>query len=233
VISCTTIASVAAAGSSVFTFTTDAIPAVLAGVTLTNSATVGADPGVLDPAAANNTDTDADTVVDPVADLAMSKDDGVVNVNVGGTLTYTMTVSNAGPNASGTGITVSDTLPLNVTVNGGAAGAVALGGADAADWTCTSDAASPQVISCTTIASIAAAGSSVFTFTTDAIPAVLAGVTLTNSATVGADPGVLDPAAGNNTDTDADTVVDPVADLAMSKDDGVVNVNVGGPTRCR
>ncbi|TDI48065.1 MAG: DUF11 domain-containing protein, partial [Acidobacteria bacterium] len=117
------------------------------------------------------------TVRDP-ADLALAKSDGVVSVSVGSPLTYTLSVSNAGPNASGAGITVSDTLPANVTVNGGAAGAVALGGADAGDWTCSSNAASPQTISCTTTVSIAAAGSSVFNFATDAIPAVLAGVTL-------------------------------------------------------
>jgi uncharacterized repeat protein (TIGR01451 family) len=144
------------------------------------------------------------------ADLSLTKTDGVASVNTGATLTYTLTVANAGPDASGTGVTVSDTLPTNVTVNAGAAGALALTGANAADWSCSSDAATPQGISCTTTVSIASAGTSVFSFSTDALPAAAAGTTLTNTATVIADPAVTDPAGANNTGTDTDTVVNPV-----------------------
>jgi len=140
------------------------------------------------------------------ADLDITKTDGLTFVNVGGTLTYSITASNAGPNTSGTGITISDTLPNGVTVNGGAAGPVMpLGGPDAGDWSCLSDNATPQLINCTTSVSIPSSSSSTFSFTTDAISAALAGATLTNSIQLVPDPFVFDPSTPN-LDTDDTTV---------------------------
>ena len=59
----------------------------------------------------------------PAADLSITKTDGVTTTTPGATLTYTITVSNAGPDAV-TGATVVDNLPagltgtnLNTTVN--------------------------------------------------------------------------------------------------------------------
>ncbi len=225
VISCTTTASIASGGTSVFSFTTDAVPVSLAGTTVTNNTTVSPDPGVLDPIPGNNSGSD-DTDIDPAADLSITKTDNVTDVDPGTALTYVLTVANAGPSASGTGVTVSDTLPVDVTVNGGLAGAVALGGVDAADWNCAANGASPQVISCTTTASIASGGTSVFNFTTDAVPVSLAETTVTNTAVVSPDPGVTDPVPGNNTDTD-DTDINPVADLSIIKTDSQTSVPVG------
>ena len=68
-------------------------------------------------------DIGADEVGATTADLSITKTDGVTSTNPGATLTYTITVSNAGPDAV-TGATVVDTLPagltgtnLNTTVN--------------------------------------------------------------------------------------------------------------------
>ena len=46
----------------------------------------------------------------PVADLAITKTDGVTTATPGGSVTYTITASNAGPNKE-TGATVADTFP--------------------------------------------------------------------------------------------------------------------------
>ncbi|MFN0097284.1 MAG: beta strand repeat-containing protein, partial [Gemmatimonadaceae bacterium] len=64
--------------------------------TITNTATITAPVGINDPAG-NNTSTDNNTVITPTADLSISKTDGLTGVNQGGTVTYTIIASNAGP----------------------------------------------------------------------------------------------------------------------------------------
>jgi uncharacterized repeat protein (TIGR01451 family) len=48
------------------------------------------------------------------ADLAITKTDGVTTATPGGSLTYTITASNAGP-SNAPGATVADTLPAALT----------------------------------------------------------------------------------------------------------------------
>ena len=78
--------------------------------TVTNTASVSSE--TTDPSSSNNSAT-ATTTVDPAADLALTKT-GAPNPVVGSSLTYTLTVTNNGPSAAA-GVTVSDTLPPNVT----------------------------------------------------------------------------------------------------------------------
>ena len=66
-----------------------------------------------DPLAANNSAT-ASTACGGGTDLAITKADAPDPVTVGGTLTYTLTVTNNGPDPS-TDSTVTDTLPAGVT----------------------------------------------------------------------------------------------------------------------
>src|SRR4051812_38910838 len=49
-----------------------------------------------------------------VADLAITKTDGVTSATPGGSVTYTIPASNAGP-APTTGATVADTFPASLT----------------------------------------------------------------------------------------------------------------------
>ena len=70
--------------------------------------------GTTDPTPGNNSATDTDTVT-PVADLAITKTDGVSSVNAGGTTTYTITVTNNGPSQV-SGATVVDTAPAGLTI---------------------------------------------------------------------------------------------------------------------
>ncbi|TWU41376.1 Large cysteine-rich periplasmic protein OmcB precursor [Novipirellula aureliae] len=61
----------------------------------------------------NNSDT-ADITVTPVVDLTVSKTVSSSNAKAGDTLTYTVTVSNAGPSTAAA-VTAVDTLPAGVT----------------------------------------------------------------------------------------------------------------------
>ena len=73
---------------------------------------------------------------DSVADLALSKTSSPDPVLAGELLTYTLIVSNAGPNEA-TGVTISDTLPAGVTFNSvesGAATCIEAGGLVTCDF---------------------------------------------------------------------------------------------------
>src|SRR5207247_2415649 len=83
------------AGGSV-TYTVSAAIRGSASGSLSNTATVAAPAGVTDPTPGNNSATDTDTVTSR-ADLAVTKTDGVTVATAGGSVTYTITASNAGP----------------------------------------------------------------------------------------------------------------------------------------
>ena len=66
-----------------------------------------------DPNPANNSAADTDTL-EPGADLSITKTDGKATVVMGQLITYTIVVSNAGPNAAN-GATVTEELPAAMT----------------------------------------------------------------------------------------------------------------------
>ena len=86
------------------------VNAATPGGTYVNTATVSATE--TDPAPANNTANNSNTVRSS-ADLAVTKTDGVATVSVGGSTTYTITLTNNGPVVVPAGIIVSDTIPMN------------------------------------------------------------------------------------------------------------------------
>src|SRR4029453_9269878 len=94
-------------GASV-TYTVNATVSDAATGTLGNTATVAPPGGVTCPNPGNMT---------PAAALGVSKTDGVVTVTPGGSVTYTIVASNAGP-SNVTGATVSDARPP-VFIGGG------------------------------------------------------------------------------------------------------------------
>ncbi|QLA81319.1 IPTL-CTERM sorting domain-containing protein [Acidovorax sp. JMULE5] len=148
-----------------------------------------------------------------VADLSITKTDGVTTVNPGGGVTYTITASNAGP-SDAPGTVVSDTLPVALT---------------GATWTCvgagggTCTASGSGSINDTVSLP---AGASV-TYTLSAVVSAAASGTLSNTATVTEDVSVVDPTSGNNSATDSDSIT-PRADLSITKTDGATTVNPGG-----
>ena len=167
--------------------------------------------GVTDPNAGNNSATDSDTLSAP-ADLAITKTDGVTTATPGGSVTYTIMATNAGP-SDVTGATVADTFPASLTCTWTCVGA---GGG-----TCT--AAGAGNINDTV--NLPAGGS--VTYTGQLHDRAAATGTLTNTATVGAPAGVTDPNPANNSATDNDTLT-ASADLAITKTDGVTTATPGG-----
>jgi uncharacterized repeat protein (TIGR01451 family) len=178
--------------------------------TLSNTAVVSAPGGVTDPTPGNNSATDSDTL-NAQADLAITKTDGVTSVAPGGSTTYTITASNAGP-SNAAGATVADTFPASETCT----------------WTCTGAGGG----TCTASGSgnindtvnLPSGGSTTYTASCS-ISAAATG-TISNTATVAAPGGVTDPTPGNNSATDTDTLAQ-AADLSITATDGVTTATPG------
>lgn len=142
----------------------------------------------------------ADAVVVREADLSVTKTDGLTTTTQGATLTYTITVNNAGP-SSVVGATVLDTMPSQL---------------ESVTWTCTASSGSSCPASgsgtINAMVNILNGGSLTFSVTAIVSPTAPSG-TLTNSARVLRPNDVNDPTdptrtgAGNNTATDVTTIV--------------------------
>jgi uncharacterized repeat protein (TIGR01451 family) len=200
-------ANLPAGGSATYTASC-AISAAASG-TLSNTATVSST--VSDSNPANNSATDTDTLA-AQADLAITKTDGVTTATAGGSVTYTITASNAGP-SNAPGSTVADTFPASLTCTWTCAGA---GGG-----TCTASGSG----NINDTVNLPAGGSTTYTASCN-ISAAATG-TLSNTATVTAPAGVTDPTPGNNSATDTDTL-GASADLSITKTDGVTSATAGG-----
>ena len=129
--------------------------------------------------------TGAFYVFGPTANLAIAKSDSPDPVIAGNQLTYTVTVSNAGP-SDATGVVVSDTLPAGVTF-----------------VSTTGCAEDPNGVPTCTLGTIAASGSASYTITVDVDSGTLG--TITNSATVSST--TTDPDTSNNTASENTTVI--------------------------
>lgn len=166
--------------------------------TLTNSATVtGTTP---DPVPANNTATSPLTITTS-ADLAIQKAHaGAFTPGTQGT--YTFAVVNNGPSDAAAPVTITDTLPDDLTF----ASTVDPTGT----WTCS---AAGQLVTCTLAGSLALNASTTVSIVVDVDPAAGAG-SFENTATV--DSPTPDPNPVNNTDTD-DTSFSSISDLALDK----------------
>jgi len=124
------------------------------------------------------------------ADLSITKTDGVTTVTTGGTLTYTIVASNAGP-CDVTGATVTDNFPAGLT---------------GCTWTCTgtgcvNPSGSGNINELIDLTS----GSSV-TFSATCTVTASSG-TLSNTATITPPAGVTDPTPANASASDNNTAV--------------------------
>lgn len=204
-------------GGGVVTLTLGATVTATVG-SVSNAATAAPPAGVSDPVPANNSATDVDTV-NPIADLSVTKTDGVAGVTVGGSTTYAVVVSNAGPSAAG-GAVLVDPVTAGLTKTG--VTCVAAGGA-ACPVTMTVAALEGAGL----VAGALPSGGSL-TFTVTASVTATTG-SITNTATVAPPAGVTDPSAGNNAAADTDAVT-PIADLAVTKSNGASTVTAAGTT---
>ncbi|MEM9557602.1 MAG: hypothetical protein AAGC60_25310 [Acidobacteriota bacterium] len=201
-----TLGTIAAGGMAAYTLN---VTAPNASGQVTNSVTVSS--ATADPDSGNDTATET-TDVNPEADLAITKTDGVVTAVAGETVTYTITATNNGPDDV-TGATVADTFPADLTCT----------------WTCAASAGS----SCTaagsgdindTAVDLLNGGTATYTATCDIAPSATG--TLSNTATVSS--SVLDAVPGNNSATDGDTVLTASADLSISSMVSPNPVDLGG-----
>jgi uncharacterized repeat protein (TIGR01451 family) len=151
-------------------------------------------------------------VGEPLADLSLTKDDGVTMVTAGDGVTYTylLTVTNGGP-SDATGSVLSDSWPAGFDQ----------GAVTASQGTCAASGGGPD-FDCD-LGTIAVGGSA--TVSVDfTVPADTASGNQTNSATVSGD--LADPDLSDDAATDTDEVVE-VADLIVAKDDGEATVAAG------
>jgi large repetitive protein len=197
-ISCTraTLATASAAPTITVVVTAPAEAASLSNTASVSSTTADPDP-------TNNSST-VPTGVTASADLSIVKT-GPAHVDSGGTITYTLTVSNAGPSAAAD-LTVTDTLP----------GVVTFVSATGTGWTCST--AFPTV-TCTSTALASGASTTIAVVVT----APVGSTALLNTATVGST--TPDPTPSNNTSS-APTQVAGSADLSIVKT-GPASVTAG------
>src|SRR5206468_2473233 len=169
-VTCTT-PSLASGATAAFTLVVQVKPDTADGTTISNTATVGAT--TADANSANNSAT-ATTTVRAEADLSITKTDSPDPVRPGGTLTYTIGVSSAGPNTAAS-VAMNDALPALTTFQSITT---------PAGWTCTTPAAgSTGTVNCTT-ASMASGATATFTLAVQVSPAAPDGTIISNTATV-------------------------------------------------
>ncbi len=162
--------------------------------TITNQATVTS--GVADPDSGDRS-ASAETTVDPVADLALTKSDAPDPVLAGAPLTYTLTVANSGPRDA-TNVVLADTLPATAVFDS----------ATPSQGTCSQ---ASGTVTCA-FGTIPDAG----TASAEIVVTPQEGGTITNEATLSSDQ--RDPTAGDRS-ASAETTVDPAADLELTKSD--------------
>jgi uncharacterized repeat protein (TIGR01451 family) len=150
----------------------------------------------------------------PVIDLVVTKTDGVTTITQGGSVTYTIVVSNAGNTTSEAAI--GDTLPASTFAS------VSWSCAPAGGATCDVDGSS-GTSSIVDVVSLPAGGSVTYTVNATLDSDFLG--TLTNTATA-LDVNGRDANEADNAATDTDEVVPP-PDLAITKTDGVSTVVPG------
>jgi uncharacterized repeat protein (TIGR01451 family) len=194
-----TSATLLPAGTATYTIT-GTLSASASG-TLTNTATVAVPSWLVDATPANNTATDVDTI-HLNANLGITKTDGLTNINPGSPITYTIVVSNAGPDASN-GSIVTDTVPASIT------GVAWTCGSPTGGATCGAPNGSGNSIN--TTANLPS-GSTLRYTVTGTLSGTATG-TLTNTAVIVTPAsGVTDPndpgrtGAGNNSATDNTTI---------------------------
>jgi uncharacterized repeat protein (TIGR01451 family) len=187
--------------SGTATYTISGTLSATASGTLTNTASVAVPSWLVDATPANNTATDTDTI-NLNANLGITKTDGLTNINAGSAISYTIVVSNAGPDAS-TASVFTDTVPATIT---------------GVTWTCgsptggaTCGAASGSGNSISTTANLPSG--STLRYTVSGTVSATGSGTLSNTATIVTPAsGVTDPndptrtGASNNSATDNTTI---------------------------
>lgn len=197
-----TVGNLASAGTATATIVVSVADATI--TTVANTATVTSTE--TDSNTANNTAT-TNTAVTPVADLRIAKTDSVDPAIAGGTMAYTLTVTNDGPSGA-TNVVLTDVLPTGLTF---ASATASQGSVNHAAGTVTAN-----------LGNLANGASATVTINVN-IAATATG-TINNTATVTGTQ--TDDDTTNNSDTES-TVLNSQVDLAVTKTDGLTNVISG------
>ena len=152
-----------------------------------------------DPNLSNNSATDT-RYRSRLADLAITKTDGVTSVSPGATTIYTIVVTNAGP-ATADGAIFTDPAVANLNVTSVTCGSPSGGAACPTAPNTTIGLMQGAGI---VVPNLPAGGS--VTFTVNATVAGSAFGSITNTANVVAPAGVTDPNLSNNSASDTNTV---------------------------
>jgi uncharacterized repeat protein (TIGR01451 family) len=165
-----------------------------------------------------NTAVPASVNIIDAADLSVTKTNSVSAVNAGGTTSYSIVVSNAGPSMADAAV-FQDAAATGLTKT--SVSCVAAGGA-----VCPTTPTVAQIEAGLAIPTLPSGGS--VTFTVGANVTATSG-SVANVATITAPAGTTEINSANNSATDTDTVT-PRADLSISKTNSVTSVNAGGTT---
>lgn len=166
-----------------------------------NTASVQPPAGTNDTNNGNNSSTATGTVPPPSADVSVVK-----NVAISGnTVTYTLLISNAGPDAAD-GETYSDTVPATVM------GVTPTCGSPTGGAACATPGVSGQTVS-GIVPTLPSGGSVTITI----VGTAANNAVVDNTASILPPAGTTDPNNGNNTSTATGTVGGPVANVAIAK----------------
>lgn len=194
------LATIASGGTATVTVT---VATTTAG-TLQNVVDVSADEA--DPNLANNTDTELTTVADPAADLSVQQTDAPDPARIGQQITYTVSVSNAGPQ-NAQGVSLTDDLPAGATFESATPDQGSCDPPSGGTVTCNLNTiADDDTVEVAIIVTHTSSG------------------TKTNQATVSSITN--DPTPGNNDDSES-TTVPPEADLQVTQTDSPDPVKEG------
>ncbi len=172
-----------------------------------NSASVSADE--TDPTAGNDSNSSGTSDVDREVDLSLSKTRSAAIVAAGGSLTYTIEVTNNGP-SDASGVSITDNLPTEVTLNSSTG--------------CTESPAGGEP-TCT-IGDIAAGATATVTFDVTVGAGVSNGTTVSNTASLN---NVAETETNNGNDSGSvDFTVNLQADLTITKVDAGQDPAIAG-----
>ena len=196
---------------SAFTLVTRLVTAQPSGV-LNSNFSVGS--GTSDPVLANNSVEVFTNFINAVSDLQISKTTGATSAARGGTIPYSITITNAGPDAANN-VVVTDVLPAQLLFHSIT---------EPAGFTCTTPAVGTNgTITCTAATFANGATANFFLVTTVANNAT---GPISNSASVGASG--IDPASGNSAGAAGNVTIAGDADVGVSKTTAATSVAPGG-----
>jgi uncharacterized repeat protein (TIGR01451 family) len=191
-------ASLVAGASGTITIIVTIDAAVTAGTVINNTATITSD--AVDANGTNNSAT-ASVTAQFISNLAIDKDAAPNPVEVGTPLTYTITVTASGPSPAPNAV-MNDLLPAGTTFTSLVA---------PAGWSCTTPAVGATgTVNCT-IASLPSGYSDAFTLVVTVDANLLAGVSISNTATIAGD--VMESSSSDNSSTVAVLTSNPNAPL--------------------